>query len=521
MYSALMVCAIMITVLRVDFKAVPFEDAAILMRYADNFAAGYGIVWNQGEKPVDGATDFLFMVLTGGLQKLSGSEIVAVVYVVNIVSHVIALFFVFLVLWRILSAPLIFSLLTVGYLMLGPGTALISAQFGTPFFTMLISVQWFVALKIIIRGAPSKYEPLAFGILSLLIGLTRPEGVFLSLFLLGVLIYNVGLRPAEKIIKLYLLIMILFGGSYFVWRWNYFGYPLPNPYYKKSNSGFDLESLKFASTYTVRFILPFLPIMILGLIEKSGVKKLVTVISPVLGFTLIFSLIDGSMNFLGRFQYPNMLIVAMGWWLPIHNLSLKDKATIHAVASGRIRAVVILMIIFYTIGSFFFQIKYSTSFLHGDGRYDVGILLREYKSRNLRIACSEAGLIPFYSKLRTLDTWGLNDQEITHAGLISNEMLKKFDPDLIMYHGEYSAITQLKTITLHDQMGMILKKFAESNNYELVANFGVNPFRSHFYYLNRGLPGFTEIRNRLKSLEYVWYETGENCLDFTEFRRAE
>jgi hypothetical protein len=45
----------------VRFSGPPAEDAAMLMRYADNLARGYGIVWNPGEPPVDGGTDFLFL----------------------------------------------------------------------------------------------------------------------------------------------------------------------------------------------------------------------------------------------------------------------------------------------------------------------------------------------------------------------------------------------------------------------------------------------------------------------------
>ena len=518
-YAVLIVFVLLVTVLRVDFKAVPFEDAAILMRYAENFAGGYGIVWNQGEQPVDGATDFLFMVLTGGLQRLSGFGINSIVFAVNIASHVISLLIVFYVLWRVLSTPLVLSLISVGYLILGPGAALISAQFGTPFFTMLVSVQWLVALKIIIRGSPSKFEPFGFGIFSLLIGLTRPEGVFLSFFILCTVVYNLGFVPSLRIVKSYLLIMILLGGSYFVWRWNYFGFPLPNPYYKKSSSGLDVESLKFASIYTIRFILPFLPVMFLGLIEKPGIKKLVTVIAPVLGFTLIFSLIDGSMNFSGRFQYPNLFIVAMGWWLPISKLKIIDYVKPNAVLSQRIKAIALLFLVSYTIASYLLQIKYSSSPIYKDGRYDVGIILKDYESKNLKIACSEAGLIPFISGLKTLDTWGLNDQAITHAGLVSEEMLEEFDPDLIMYHGKYSAITSPSSNSAHERMGIVLKKFAESHGFELVSNFGIDPFKSHFYYLKRGLPDFIEIKGRIKSLAYIWYETGSVCLDFTEFRR--
>ncbi len=51
----------------VPLAAPPAEDAAILMRYAVHLAEGHGIVWNVGEKPVDGATDFLFMLMVAGL----------------------------------------------------------------------------------------------------------------------------------------------------------------------------------------------------------------------------------------------------------------------------------------------------------------------------------------------------------------------------------------------------------------------------------------------------------------------
>ena len=56
----------------------PFEDAAMIMRYAENLSAGHGIVWNPGEPPVDGATDFLFMVSVAALHKLGLSPEFAV-----------------------------------------------------------------------------------------------------------------------------------------------------------------------------------------------------------------------------------------------------------------------------------------------------------------------------------------------------------------------------------------------------------------------------------------------------------
>ena len=59
-----------------NLSAHPAEDAAILMRYAQNLASGHGIVWNVGENPVEGATDFLFMVAVGSLIKIGlGAEL--------------------------------------------------------------------------------------------------------------------------------------------------------------------------------------------------------------------------------------------------------------------------------------------------------------------------------------------------------------------------------------------------------------------------------------------------------------
>src|ERR1700686_5011566 len=49
--------------------AIPLEDASMLLRYSKNFADGNGIVWNVGEHPVEGATDFLYMITVGEIAR--------------------------------------------------------------------------------------------------------------------------------------------------------------------------------------------------------------------------------------------------------------------------------------------------------------------------------------------------------------------------------------------------------------------------------------------------------------------
>ncbi|MBK6681408.1 MAG: hypothetical protein IPG53_16045 [Ignavibacteriales bacterium] len=110
--------------------------------------------------------------------------------------------------------------------------------------------------------------------------------------------------------------MLILGGGYFIWRWIYFGYPLPNPYYRKMGSGLNIDSLIQSLTFMLRFVIPFIPFLLISFIEKVRIKLLIVILFPVAAFAILFVMIDSTMNFAGRFQYVGMFLVGMGWWLP-------------------------------------------------------------------------------------------------------------------------------------------------------------------------------------------------------------
>ena len=83
---------------REGYASLPYEDAAILMRYIDHLANGHGIVWNIGEAPIDGGTDFLFLLLAAGIQKLGVSTESAVLFV-NLIGYFGTAMLVFLI-WK-------------------------------------------------------------------------------------------------------------------------------------------------------------------------------------------------------------------------------------------------------------------------------------------------------------------------------------------------------------------------------------------------------------------------------------
>ncbi len=51
-----------------------FDDAMISMRYAQNLAAGHGLVWNAGEPAVEGYTNFLWTLILAGVHLLGLSD---------------------------------------------------------------------------------------------------------------------------------------------------------------------------------------------------------------------------------------------------------------------------------------------------------------------------------------------------------------------------------------------------------------------------------------------------------------
>ena len=119
---------------RIDFAAVPYEDAAMLMRYAQNLAAGHGIVWNIGDPPLDGATDFLFLVSLAGLTRLTGDALTAA-RGLTLVAHLLTVVLLYLGICR-LHGMRWAAVLSGAYLTVGPAVSYSEAGFGTSLFAL-------------------------------------------------------------------------------------------------------------------------------------------------------------------------------------------------------------------------------------------------------------------------------------------------------------------------------------------------------------------------------------------------
>ena len=504
-----------------DWTLPLYEDAAILMRYARHLAEGHGIVWNIGEQPVDGATDFFLMVSTAALARL-GLSIEAATTAIGFGSHVLTIVLVFVAVRGLCGRPLWMALYSSGLFAFGPGIRYVEAYFGTPYFGLFAAASLVAALWIAVRGA-STASALSFSLLTLLLGLTRPEGVLLAVFLLLGLLALIGWRASRRVTAVFVLVYGLLGGAYFLWHWRHFGYPLPNTYYIKGGKTLHWGHLMGGIKHLVALTLPVLPIVAAGTLveavawwtgKRSPYTRLFAFfLVPIVLFTLAGILHEGLMDYLHRFQYCLVPIVLVAWPFFLERmLALVRGCVPNSRFEKRLRAVCLGL---FVLGGLAYDVEtFPTGGHRWWGTYNVARILADY-SPDHTIAVTNAGHLPYVSRWRAVDGWGLNDQEIAHEGL-SEEILDRYRPDVIQFDGSYTPLTgPISEATPWGKATVVMKRYAEEHDYTLAAAFGVTPYKTHYYFVREGCPEHDELVRRIRAVDYYIGGFPTRCFDFS------
>lgn len=501
----------------VNFGIPPFEDAAMLMRYASHLAEGHGIVWNIGEPPVDGVTDFLFMVIVALVHKF-GFTIETATRFIAVLSHFATVGLIYVGMRQVQRAGIVAAFLSALFFAMGPGLFLAAAYFGTPFFVLGVAFSWLLAQRMVLSGERGIGAYVSFAGACLVTSLIRPEGVLVSVFMLaavGILI------PRKEFLRLTAVfggIFLILGGTYFLWRWHYFGHPLPNPFYKKGGWSLYIGSLRASWLVTLSLGVPFIPIFLLAVRSKDTLIKGGAFLIPIAGSASMWVLLSNEMNFGARFQYPVLALWVLSWY-PIARSLRKDFRLPASTALTTMQKISIA-ICFATVLGFVFKHHISNSLritYSRDGRFDIAVMLSQYAERGYTIATTEAGLLPLYSRWRAIDTWGLNDQWIAHNGNLTLEYLSQKQPDIIMWHGFFSP--QHPPPNEHYsspwfRQVMTLKQYAEQNDFTLAAVFGLRLNDTHYYYVRSDLPEHDEIVDAIRSTSYWWFGNGKQSKNY-------
>ena len=468
----------------------PSEDAYITYRYARNLAEGHGIVWNIGEDPVEGGTEFLWTVLLAGSSRLTGLTIEQAARALNLLVGLLAALTLALASFIFSGRRLLPALFATLAFAAGPLSYHIRAGFATPLFTLLLLIITIALHQLIFLPADHRWRGRAFYLLpltGLLLGLTRPEGaLFAGLALVAAFILLDG-SGRRRLLLATVGLLTVPGLIYFLWRWRYFGYFLPNTFYVK-NAGSLLHLRYFPDIYELfRFMAPLFMLIGIGyLLDAPGdaVKKLI-ILAPAILFPWSYLLIDQLQNLGKRFQYPVYPIFLLAAAMALGQLALRAPApalrrkNLTLIAAGVIGSIFILFAPFValermTLMLLLIAILAGIKLLAGrelgarashlaliflvtvtalvifnaqaayrlansfyptvfDDREAIGKALEPFADKGYTVVATEAGWIPYFSRWRAIDPFGLNDEYVTHHGL-SFEYLDQQGADVIMYH---------------------------------------------------------------------------------------
>jgi arabinofuranosyltransferase len=397
------------------FNSYSTDDAYISYRYATNFADGHGLVFNRGQIPVEGYTNFLWVLVLAGVSvaKLPIPETASLLGIFFSVGLLILMFF-----WASRQKELTphFNI-TVPVLILAasPSLALWShAGMETPMFT------FFLVLGTLFLGFEEREE--WYGVLSgltfALAALTRPEGLLIGGFIIGYSYLKSGAWRIKFFAFLTRAILFLLPPLFHIlWRKSYYGYWLPNTFYAKTTTGSELTGIGL--TYLKGFLLQGALVLIILIILALFIRPKIEGLSTIILLTVIYSA---------------YVVWVGGDWMPAHRLFLPIVpflvmgASVFIVKSSDVSPrLTLLLTILVCVHLLFHGIKANARFtkqsflaqtlLNSEPPVDIlkelGLHLKKVASPDQVIAVVPAGKVPYYSGLQTIDMRGLCDSHIS------------------------------------------------------------------------------------------------------------
>jgi hypothetical protein len=497
----------------------------MLLRYSRHLAAGHGIVWNVGEKPVDGATGLLFMTAVAFVHRL-GWSLEAAAQGIGLAAHAFTVLLVFFGARRLHGASGRWAIVPAAFVAIGPGLRHLAACYGTPLFALAATVGCLAASALVVADEGDEAGlALGFAFAGLAMSVARPEGVFLAVFMLLAVLLVRGGRAWRPIVGRFVVVFATLGLGYFAWRWHYFGYPLPNPFYTKGGFVLHWHSLRLAWRDAWSLGWPFLLLLGAGLVVREARRDALFTLVPVLLFISVWILISDETNYVMRFQYPILPVLLLGCVPVARALAARARGARSrwriSPALGWAAALSVAALLAWGEHRAYRHVAPRRM-----GLYDAALVLRDYAPRAFSLATTEAGLLPLYSDWRAVDAWGLNDAHVAHSGEVDEAYLDRYRPEVILVHAFFSPGVPHRGPRVENRslgarwyrMTMTLERYANSRGYELAACYGRNAWDTHYYYVRRGFPQSGEIVARLRGLDYYW--DGAPTIDFAAEPRS-
>ena len=411
---------------------VLFDDAMISMRFAKNFAEGYGLVWNPGETPIEGYTNLLWVVFMAffHLFNIPAAKMSLLIQISGALFLLANLVFVKKITEELsenVFLPYLAVILTALYVPLN-NWALLGMEVSLLVF--MISLVSYLTILVIKREKFSKW----IYILLFIGTFVRMDMVVPYLVFWGfLLIFDSKNRMKHFLWGAGLLAFSLLGQSLF--RHFYYGDLLPNTYYLKMTGMPLILRLKrglyvlfnFIQDFNwVLFILPFF--VLLFRFEKSTLLLALVFLAQ-----LAYSVYvggdawehRGGANRYISVAIPLFFILFVSGWEQIKNSLLANVKQSKTIV-GYLANLGVILIVFLSVLNFNFLIGnlnnvkrvfllFEPSFVNGN-KWNLEIVhaVNKITTPQAEIAVTGAGSIPYFTERYSLDVLGKIDPYIAH-----------------------------------------------------------------------------------------------------------
>jgi arabinofuranosyltransferase len=405
------------------------DDAYISFRYAQNLAEHGQLVFNLGER-VEGFTNFLWTVILAGGIRLGVSPVVF--------SRVLGIIFGVATLATVVRLSLrlegerpsrLHLIAPLGLAAAGTFACWCSGGLETQLFTFLCTLGFERLL-----GEIDQRRGFGSGVWFALAALTRPEGALLfglaGIFRLLTNFSEEGRLVPRRHEVLWVLAFLALYLPYFLGRWRYFGWPFPNTFYVKSssNAGAPLRGLYYLRRFTEDYGVFFLGALALigwpsrGDRRRRRLWSLTALVWG--GFALYVVKVGGDFMGLYRFVLPVLPLGAVVLQEALRNLEQRLAPITGRPALALAGA---MLAAGFLAGSAKVS-RFASTVQDADNGIDTPAYLKSYALERIPVGIwlgrfarpddlmtvGGAGVIPYYSGIRSYDVYGLVDEHIAH-----------------------------------------------------------------------------------------------------------
>jgi arabinofuranosyltransferase len=412
------------------------DDAYISYRYAQHLADGLGLVWNSGVH-VEGYSNFLWVIILAGTHA-AGADIVFSGRWLGFAAAGAAAGAAYL-----LVEELVERKDAARYAGLGAALALASsgpfalwsyAGLETSLFALLVAV----AAILHIREQRGAGVPVS-GMVWALVFLTRPDGIVLfavsAFFKVSELILAIDSerdpdrafvrRASPRALAEWLGGFALIFVPYFAWRYETYGWLLPNSYYAKVGRGTEQYQrgarylFDFAQQYAGWLVLLAAPALLLRGLRQLGALYVLALLGVWVAYVVVVGG-DGLLRFRFFAEVLPLFYALVAASIAVIIISIRIDGARAPVLRAASAIVVGAGLLAFTLQST--PSDPFASVLPAEGRavsdrVEIGRWLREHAPPDTVIAVLAAGAIPYESRLTTIDMLGLNDEHIAHRSI--------------------------------------------------------------------------------------------------------